>query len=337
MVVFLYNVPDVRSRGSGSHDLEVFANFESDNSIKRLIDHVGNYIPNLTGLNIDDADWPDKIGGERVFNYTYAFGLLRDSTWPTFVLEAMRIDYVGARPEGLYLSANKSHVSDLMRALGFLCPRQVVLCSPITESDAERTFEHLRGCEYLVLKPAYEESSVGLTLLANQPDEIRSAVSQLYDRLPGAMLLQEYVAGLDVTVPMVGRARPYCLPAVVLQHDKLPHGPFIFDANLKATKSSVHYTPISDWPKDLREVIYRMSLSAFNMTKQRDYSRMDCRVAPDGRCYFLEINANPQLGLDKASFAVSAEAAGFAIGEVVRSMIYDEALPYGPSPFAANL
>lgn len=80
-----------------------------------------------------------------------------------------------------------------------------------------------------------------------------------------------------------------------------------------------------------------MAVTAFRITGQRDYARLDCRVRPDGRCFFLEINTNPQLALGKASFAVSAAAAGMELGEVFRSIVDDEMPPWGPMPLAARL
>jgi hypothetical protein len=58
----------------------------------------------------------------------------------------------------------------------------------------------------------------------------------------------------------------------------------------------------------------------------------------DGRCNFLEVNANPQLGLGPASFAVSAASAasaasaGLTLAQVVRMIVEDEAPPWGEVP-----
>ena len=47
----------------------------------------------------------------------------------------------------------------------------------------------LEGCEHVVLKPAYEESSLGLNLVPNDPAALVSAVAMLYDFLPGTLLI----------------------------------------------------------------------------------------------------------------------------------------------------
>jgi len=330
-------VPESRYTGDDSAQSDIFANFETEQSVAGLLNHFRRYVPEITGLNVNEPDWLEQLRGQRVFNYTYAFGLLSESTWPTFALESRRVDYIGAQPSGIYLSANKPHCSKLMTSLGFLCPQQHIICQPLSEVEAAHLSRLFGSSDHLVLKPAYEESSVGLVLVPNSPEDIRSTVLDLYDRLPGVQILQEYIDGSDVTIPIVGRQNPRCLPAVVLSHERATTEPFVFDAKLKATKSSVHYAPTTTWPDDLRAELYRMAEAAFRFTDQRDYSRVDCRVTPDGRCYFIEVNANPQLGLDKASFAVSAGVAGLEVGQVFRAIVQAGVGERGLSPMAAGL
>lgn len=337
MVVFLYNVPESNHISDNSTQSDVFANFETERSIAGLLDHFRRYVPDITGLNVNKPDWLDRLHGQKVFNYTYAFGLLSASTRPTFALESRRVDYIGAQPLGIYLSANKPHCSNLMAGLGFLCPQQHIICQPLSRIEAEYISRMFGSIGHLVLKPAYEESSVGLALVQNSPDNIRWAVVDLYDRLPGVQILQQYISGSDVTVPIIGRRSPHCLPAVVLSHEVTTIEPFVFDAKLKATKSALHYAPTSTWPDELRAELYRIAEAAFRFTDQRDYSRVDCRVTPDGRCYFIEVNANPQLGLGKASFAVSAGVAGLEVGQVFRAIVQADTGEMGLSPMASGL
>jgi D-alanine-D-alanine ligase len=336
-VIFLYNVLRRGTRVSRKNDIDIIANFETRSTIDPLIEHLQLHVPGLSGLNIATDGWEERVHGEKVFNYTYGFGLLKDSAYPTFILEAASAEYYGATPSGIYLSANKPHAAELMSSLGFLCPRQRIVSRPPSSSEAAEICSYFKKSEYLVLKPAYEESSVGLRLLVNDPDDVRSSVASLYRWRPGVFVIQEYVDGVDVTVPVVGRSDGHCLPAVALQHEAESSEPFIFDAVLKASKPRLHYAPIGDWPREQRETLYDMALNAFAITEQRDYARLDCRVSPDGRCWFLEMNANPQLSLGKGSIAVSADAIGLAVGEVVQSIINDQSPDYGASPLEIGL
>lgn len=334
--ILLYNVPKSFGR-LRKGDFEIVANFETKNSISLLLEHIQKFIPDLVGVNSGEEDWPELLPDGPVLNYTYAFGTFLESVRPTLVLEARKKEYFGATPFGLYLSANKPHASDLMSSMGFLCPKQYTVPERLDPQDAEAVSRYFEGCELLVVKPAYEESSVGLQLVPNTPGEIRSVISRLHRKRPGAKVVQEYVEGLDVTVPVIGRTEPRCLPAVALFPDEPFDAPFVFDAHLKASKEGLEYRTVPNWPGEQRQVFYDMAVAAFRVTHQRDYARMDCRVSPDGRCWFLEMNANPQLGTGKGSFAVSGRSVGLEVGEIVKLVLDDEALSYGASPLAVGL
>ena len=331
MPVLLYDVPTTTPYSQRLIDLGIVANYETLATIKRLLDHIGRYLPDTRGVNAAEADWFQQIAADRVLNYTYGFGLLRDSVWPTLMLEAMGADYVGAQPDGLYLSANKPHMAALVAASGFDVPTECLIARDVTGHRAEDISKYF-AAEWLVIKPAYEESSLGLSVVQNEPAEIVSAVASLRKAVKGVLLAQEYIDGLDVTVPVIGRGSPSCLPAVVLQHDVKQTAPFVLDAERKATKSHVQYQSMATWSIDIRRQLYDMALTAFRLAHLRDYARLDCRITDAGQCYFLEINANPQLGLEKASFAVSAAQIGMEIGQVIRQMVSYEDLPYGPTP-----
>ncbi|MCH7231775.1 ATP-grasp domain-containing protein [Glycomyces sp. L485] len=333
-VVFLSYIPEVENVGEAML-AQASANLESRESIDRLVEHLRRYVPSMQAVDAGDAHWPELVDGKTVFNYTYGFGLLNESVRPTLVLEGRGIPYAGATPFGLYMSANKPHASALMRSHGFSCPREELVVGPLSTDQAGRLTEAFSGASHLVVKPAYEESSIGLALVPNEEKELSAAVGGLHDALRQPILVQEYIDGVDVTVPVIGRSRSSCLPAVALRHDRLHSGgPFVFDAMGKASKAGVHYESVEDWPQALRKELYAMVETAFAALGLRDYARLDCRVTPDGRCHFLEMNANPQLGLDKASFAVSARAAELTVGRVIQMVLDDAAPPYGTSPLA---
>jgi D-alanine-D-alanine ligase len=332
MTVLLYTLGASSGARVGPLDDEVFANFETRDSIDGLVDHVRAYVPGFGSVCVDDPDWQSRLGRSPPLNYTFGFGLFEQSIRTTLTLEAGRIDYLGASLTGLYLSANKPHAARLLRSMGFRCPRDRIVAQYPTPDQIAALSRSFGTSPFLVVKPAYEESSIGLRCIANNEAELAATLSELWPAIPGPWLVQEYIDGIDVTVPMIGRARGICLPALQLRGPDLSDGPFVFAAALKASKSNLSYHSIGDYPADLRATIYAMAIAAFDATRQRDYARLDCRVTADGECYFLEMNANPQLALDKASFAVSSQCLGMELGEVIGMMIGDDAPSYGQAP-----
>lgn len=116
-----------------------------------------------------------------------------------------------------------------------------------------------------------------------------------------------------------------------LRRDLPDDEPFVFDADRKHSKDRVHYAA-PDWPADLLSAVYDLALASVRLCGLRDYSRMDCRVTPDGRIHFLEVNANPQLGAAPASFGVSAGAVGLDLGDVLAMVLEDRPPPWGATP-----
>ncbi|WP_338875039.1 hypothetical protein WBJ53_05420 [Spirosoma sp. SC4-14] len=329
MIYFLYNVPASVQLEKSWFQKEIYANFETDISINKLISHLRKYIPDIELLNIANNNWFKYIDKYPIFNYTYGFGRLIDCIHPSYLLEASGNRYFGATPLGILLSSNKPHSNSLMKALGYLVPKEYLLVSEIKKEEAQILNSYFSSSSFLVLKPAYEESSLGLRLIENEPDNIFNTVNEVYANIKAPLLLQEYIDGEDVTIPIIGYEEAFLLPAVVLKHEKKSSQPFLFEAASKATKSGLKYESMDGYPEKIKKNIYKMAKDAFYITHQRDYARLDLRLSSNGQCYFLEMNSNPQLGLDKASFAVSASLINLEVGEIFRMILDNRIIPSG--------
>ncbi|MFC5789575.1 hypothetical protein ACFPPE_06880, partial [Agromyces tardus] len=282
-ITFLGFVPDEAPPGTFS---EVAGNFESRKDLALLCaEFEARYGP-VRIVNTAFPDWQDQlVQDEVVFNYTFGFELMHKGIHPTYVLESGGFDYRGATPIGLMLSANKPHASELMGSCGFSCPTSILVPS-IRSLDDPDLLTPLSESELVVIKPAYEEASVGLRLLPNDITEIRDAILALRTHIPGPYLIQQYIHGIDVTVPIIGDDRPHCLPALALNRlDMDSDTPFVFDAVSKRSKQGLQYESIADWDTSVVSEIYRMAEAGFTLTSQRDYARLDCRVDSAGKCW----------------------------------------------------
>ena len=319
MLTFLCFVPDEPPEGTFS---EVAGNFESKNDLELLRTEFEVGCGPVRVVNTAYPGWSDHLAGGIIFNYTFGFELMEKGIQPTYLLESGGFDYRGATPIGVMLSANKPHASQLMAASGFSCPASVLL-PPQRPLDDPDLLAPLAGSELVALKPAYEEASVGLRLLPNDITEVAKAVLNLRPHIPGPFLLQQYIHGIDVTVPMIGCGQPHCLPALALHRLEADlTAPFVFDAVQKRTKTGLEYRPVDNWDPAVTAEIYAMAEAGFTLTSQRDYARLDCRVDAQGRCWFLEITANPEVRPGKASFAVSARTAGTTFADVLSMIVH---------------
>lgn len=328
MLTLLHFVPDKPPEGTFNEVADVF---ESKKDLELLHAEFEAACGPVAIVNSADPGWREQIAGaDTVFNYTYGFELMQKGIQPTYFLEAGGFDYRGATPIGLMLSANKPHAAQLMAACGFSCPA-AVLIPPTLALDDPRLLAPLGGSELVVLKPAYEEASVGLRLLPNDINEVAKALVELRPHIPGPFLLQQYVHGIDVTVPVIGHGEPHCLPALALHRlDEEATTPFVFDAIRKRTKRGLEYQPLENWDTAAAAEVYEMAETAFRLTSQRDYARLDCRIDSDGICWFLEMTPNPEVRPGKASFATSARTAGTTFADVLGLIVNRETPAWRP-------
>ncbi len=330
MLTLLHFVPDEPPEGTFS---EVAGNFESQQDLDNLVAAFSEHFDQVQVVNTAHSGWQDRLkGAGTVFNYTHGFELMAKGVQPTFFLEGSGFDYRGADPIGMMLSANKPHTAELMASLGFLCPAAVVVPAMRALNDPD-LLAPLVGCDQVVLKPAYEEASVGLRLLPNDQSEVAAALHELRPHIPGPFLVMQYIHGIDVTVPIIGHPGPHCLPAVALHRlEGDLDSPWVFDAIQKRSKRGLEYRDTLDWDQSVTSEIYRMAEAGFRVTSQRDWARVDCRVDSAGHCWFLEVTPNPEVSPGKGSFTVSGGAAGMTFADVLAHIVDRRAPGWRPTP-----
>jgi D-alanine-D-alanine ligase len=328
MLTLMHFVPDEPPEGTFS---EVAGNFESEEDLELLCAEFEVHYGPVRVANTALPGWRDDLAGaDVIFNYTFGFELMEKGIQPTFVLESGGFDYRGATPIGLMLSANKPHASALMASCGFSCPASILVPASRSLDDPD-LLAPLAGAELVVLKPAYEEASVGLRLLPNDLAEVTKAILELRPHIPGPFLAMQYVHGIDVTVPVIGCGEPTCLPALALQRlDTDTTIPWVFDAVQKRAKRGLEYHTTDDWDPAVTAEIYRMAKAGFTLTSQRDYARLDCRVDADGRIWFLEVTPNPEVRPGKGSFAVAARAMEITFADVLAHIVDRRAPDWRP-------
>jgi len=328
MLTLLAFVPDEPPEGTFA---EVAQNFESLEDLELLRAEFESACGPVHVVNSGVPGWRDRMRPEVVFNYTFGFELMEKGMQPTYFLESGGFDYRGASPTGLMLSANKPHANELMASCGFSCPASILVPALRSLEDPD-LLTPLGDSERVVLKPAYEEASVGLRLLPNDIDEVSKAIMELRPHIPGPFLVQQYIHGLDVAVPIIGDPEPHCLPALALHRlDETDNSPFVFDALHKRTKRGLEYRATTDWDAAVMGQVYDMASTAFTVLSQRDYARLDCRVDSEGGCWFLEVTPNPEVRPGKASFAVSARTAGISFADLLGLIVRREAPEWRPT------
>ncbi|MFP4282561.1 MAG: D-alanine--D-alanine ligase [Opitutales bacterium] len=160
----------------------------------------------------------------------------------------------------------------------------------------------------IVLKPAAEGSSVGLSFVAGE-DPWRRALAAL---APGRWLVEPRLAGYDLTVGVLeGEAL-----GVVGIH---PEGGGAYDYAHKYTDGATRYAVPAQISATLAEAVREAAARAFAAVGARDFARVDFMT--DGRDFtFLEINTLP--GLTATSLLPkSASLCGLDFPALVQRML----------------
>lgn len=234
-------------------------------------------------------------------------------------LELLGLPYTGAPPLALGLCRDKVKTKQILRAHGVPTPAFVLALG------ADFPVEGLRFP--VIAKPAAEDGSLGISDASVAGDEaaLRRAVAAIRERF-GPVLVEEFIEGRELNVPLFGSAPPRVLPISEIDFSGLPAGhPHICGYEAKWREDDAHYRgTVGVCPAPLGEAernrIEHFSLLACRVLGLRDYARVDWRLSPTRGLQFLEANPNPDLS-PTSGFLRSLRAAGLGYPELVGELV----------------
>lgn len=197
------------------------------------------------------------------------------------VLELAGVPYVGSGPGPSAVAMDKIWTKAVARDLGLPVTDEVVLRPDDDAERVRRAAVDLGG--HVVLKPVAEGSAVGVHL-CDDPDAVVAAW-EATDRGHGAWMLEPYVPGREITVPLLwGEAY-----AVI---EIRPHAGF-YDYSNKYTAGNTEYDCPADLPAADAEALAAHALRLYGALHLRDMARIDFRLDPDRGPFLLEVNTIP--------------------------------------------
>jgi D-alanine-D-alanine ligase len=141
----------------------------------------------------------------------------------------------------------------------------------------------------LVIKPAYEGSSVGVSIV-DEPGQLAAAIA-LARRYHGPVLAEAFVAGTEV---FVGILDDEVLGAVEVR----PAARF-YDYDAKYKRTDTRYFLPPELPAEVVERAQAVGLAAYRALGCSGYGRSDLRIDREGAPFVLEVNTLP--GMTKTS------------------------------------
>ena len=180
----------------------------------------------------------------------------------------------------------------------------------------------------LIVKPAYEDASVGIeneSIVTNR-NKLKERLEYIFKYFKQPALVEEYIEGREFNVAVLGDLRPRVLPISEIDFTEMPdhlHNIVSYQAKWDPHHESYHKTiPIcpAKISKKLETRIKETALKAFKIMGARDYSRVDIRVNNNEEIFVLEVNPNPDL-TEGAGFMRSAHAAKMSYGMALKKIV----------------
>jgi D-alanine-D-alanine ligase len=253
-----------------------------------------------------------------VFNIAEGFkGRSRESQVPA-LLELLDIPYTGSDPAALSVSLDKALAKRMVRTHGILTPAYLVM-----HTGKERLPKELSRFPLLV-KPVAEGTSKGVTRksVVNDEGELREKAREMIAKYRQPALVEQYIAGREFTVGLLGERRPRVLPPMeIVFLDKSDPAP-IYSFELKQEWNDLvrYEVPAKLTPREL-ERLEKAARECFVALGCRDVARIDFRMNAEGHLYFIETNPLPGLAPGWSDLVLIAQAAGIEyralIGEIL--------------------
>lgn len=250
---------------------------------------------------------------EIVFNIAEGTGVgrSREARVPA-VCEMLGVPYTGSDPLTLAVGLDKDVARRLVAAAGVPVPKGFVVSKnqPYDTDDVPYP---------AIIKPAWEGSSKGVRgkCIVHSPSELKDRLPSLWQDYEQPVLVEEFIAGEEWTVGVLGNDPPRVLGAMHVIPRK-PTAEFVYSLEVKRDwENQVRY----EYRKpDPNSALDANALAAYRALGCRDISRIDFRIR-DGVPYFLEANPLPGLNADTGDIVLIARAMNLTHAALVNSIV----------------
>ncbi len=226
------------------------------------------------------------------------------------VLEVLQIPYTGTGTLGWALGCNKFLMYQLLQSAGVPVPTHQLVNSSNDMINPELRYP-------LFPKLNNEHSSVGIgdDSICYNERELRLKLKQLITTYKQPVLIDEFIAGIEVTAAVLDGAN---LKVYTVQR-KVGGG---FEDVVTFDKKWNDYLNLT-YTKYEDPVLKNFVKSAFDILKMSDYARIDIRIDAAGRYYFIDPNANPFFGPPRethATYSMILDMYGVSFEETLKRL-----------------
>jgi D-alanine-D-alanine ligase len=238
------------------------------------------------------------------------------------LLEMQGVPFTGCGSTGLTLCKHKGISKKILGHHGIPTPNFVVI-------PRGQRIGRSRQLKFPILvKPVKDEASYGISQasLVKDEDQFRDRVAFIHEKHKSDVIAEEYIDGRELYVSILGNTRLQVFPIRELVFREVPPN----EPKIATYKAKWDEEYRKRWGLDgqfaedldpaLVTEIKKMCKDIYRLLTIDGYARIDLRLAPDNKIYFIEANPNPHLAADE-DFAQSAEKAGLKYPQLINAII----------------
>jgi len=234
------------------------------------------------------------------------------------------ISITGSGAYHVCLGRHKYHVNSLLRSHGI----------PVANSWLYTKNGWLMGKTppkdlRIIAKPAFESASRGISSnsIAFVKDGIEEMLQDVCKKFKQDVIVQEFISGYEVGVPVIIDSRPYPLLSVGVSmgsDDAMGDKIITFDDAFNETYSFYNF---SEKKPKISEGLQQSAIEAAMLLGLEQYCRIDFRVKLDGSFYIMDTSTHPFI-IKHSAFAFAFNELGFSFSDLFAYLVYQRQLKH---------
>ncbi|MGE0268482.1 MAG: ATP-grasp domain-containing protein [Candidatus Omnitrophota bacterium] len=250
-------------------------------------------------------------------------GRNRESQVP-IILEMNQIPYLGADALSLGVTLDKIMAKKVFMGQNIPTPGYF-------SAESTDDLEQLNTIGFpLMVKTKHEGSSKGINNESRVQNitELKRRVDFINRTYSQPALVEQFIAGREFTVPVLGNATPVAMPVVQICIDgNLELDDRIY-TNERIYSAALKYVCPAQITPELTKEIQEIAVKVFRSVDCRDLARIDFRVSKEGRPYVLEINPLPTMDKEDV-FHVFPQLFGLDFNQILNIILNISLARYG--------
>ena len=230
-----------------------------------------------------------------VFNLVKSLkGVSNGDVLAATVLEESGLSYTGSDYVCLDQCRDKFHLNTMCQSLGIRVPESTLVL------DTDQDLSHVEFPA--IVKPNHGAYGLGIGLhsVVKNASELQQRVFEIWHDHEQPPVIEEYIDGRELLVPVFGNAPRQILPMLEIRFDGLP------DEIPKILGTSC-ICPTALNLQLLKEVEL-LATRATQVAGCRDYAMVEFRIDKNDVPYLIEINPNPDISQHSAYYRAMQEA-----------------------------